>query len=138
MSRERLLKGAGVLGGWWRAEAERCSDGWSVACSDAREKKFCIAKRQWILLAIEEGREIYDEEYGLALSMTASEWDGTGLTMKFEADGIVHRVGKAGTASMENLLGLMKISEVVPSMLKVMANFPGSRIEKIAEIKETW
>lgn len=64
--------------------------------------------------------------------MTAPEWDKTGLTMKFEADGTVYRIGAAGTATMTNLRGLLGISEVVPSMLKVMANFPGSRIEKIA------
>lgn len=132
MSRERLLKGAGVLGGWWRAVSERCSGGWSPGCPDQNEKKFCVAKRQWILLALESGREVHDEEYGLALSMTAPEWDKTGLTMKFEADGTVYRIGAAGTATMTNLRGLLGISEVVPSMLKVMANFPGSRIEKIA------
>lgn len=63
MSRERLIKGAGILGSLWR-EGNRCGAGWSGICVCVSVKSFCLGKKKWLGLL----REFHDGGYPHGLS----------------------------------------------------------------------
>ena len=129
---QRLMKGAEVLGHYWRKPEERCSAGWSLdSCTCEPKKKFCIARLQWLTLAIEAERELHEGPDGLARAMTAEEWDNTKLAFKMEREGIGEF--KVGTAqecviSMVDLRKMTSAPEVLNSIIKVMKIFPKSLV----------
>lgn len=139
-TKERLLKGARLLGEAWRA-GERCSEKWRLfpvdadpayaagcACGEGRTR-FCKAKVQWLGLAKQDSRDFVEDPYGLALAMTASEWDATGLLLKVEFPGVgVVAVGTKGAIPMTELA---KVSpETLASFLAIFKAFPGSKVEE--------
>src|ERR1700730_9203083 len=93
---ERLKKGAAVLGQLWATPEYRCPDGWTIdPCKCQPLKKFCQARNLWVALALDDwiaslnrdeqnGREMDDSPFGLALSMRASEWDASVRQMKIQ------------------------------------------------------
>lgn len=138
----RLRKGAQVLGALWRSK-QRCSLGWGLAghetlpivCDCQVETRFCKGKRQWALLALEAGREFILGEHGLALMMTASEWDETGLVMNVEIDGEAEhlKVGRAGQMKMADLAAISSDPETGRKMLGLLKAFPGSKVQAVAQ-----
>ncbi len=152
---DRLKKGAVALGEYWRA-GDRCMTGWGVtptaiaagedaekaverwACSCEKKSRFCKAKALWFKLALMELREECDGEYAIALMMTATEWDLTGLTLKYPIkqpapDGKVIGIGQKCRITMSTMRNLMKASETLPSVVGLIEAFPGATIESILE-----
>ncbi len=135
-TKSRLLRGAKVLGDFWRG-GERCASGWNSDCPDELEKrsKFCKANMKWIELAIEEAREIGDgEEYGIILGMRASELEASGLTLEIEhpEHGRI-KIGPKGTLSIAEISKLVTAPDAVGGVLKLLKVFPGA---KVTETKE--
>lgn len=135
--KERLLKGAEILGNLWRKSEERCSAGWSLdPCTCEPKKKFCMARLQWLTLSIEAERELHEGSDGLARSMTSEEWDKTKLSFKMDKDGVGEF--KVGTApecvmSMTDLTKLSSAPQVLDSIIKVMRIFPRSLVIGVEE-----
>lgn len=145
MSKARLLKGSRVLGQFWLA-GDRCQEGWSVhgikppegvevpkapECVCEKKSRFCKAKVQWINLAIEEGRGLLDDPYGIPLMMMASDWDATGLTLKIDLPEIgMVGIGPNGITSMTELAKISQAPESLHSMMNIWKMFPGSRVEE--------
>lgn len=135
---ERLKNGARKLGEFWKKEEERCPSGWSLeVCSCQPMKKFCQARVLWLTLAVEAGRDLQEEPFGLALAMMASEFDATGLGLKIEHPQIGEFL--AGTKpgcviTLKDLAKLMDSPEVLSSALRVMKFFPRSSIEGLMEM----
>jgi hypothetical protein len=148
---ERLKKGAGILGEYWRA-GERCAFGWGIrmaplgededsekaierwACQCETKTRFCKTKVHWVKLALMELRLPEEGPYGIPLLMTASEWDLTGLTMKVE----IPDVGPLtiGPKAMTTMAGLLDVSRH-PGLIKTMYPFwktmPGAKFEGVIE-----
>lgn len=134
--KERLMKGAEILGYYWRKPEERCVVGWSLECACEPRKKFCQAKMQWLTLAIEAGQELVEEPDGLVQSMKAEQWDATKLPYKFSND--THGEFLIGTTpecvmSMTDLHKLRAAPEVLDSIIKVMRIFPKSLVIGVEE-----
>lgn len=139
-TRDRMLKGARLIGDFWRA-GDRCAEGWRTfevdadpayaagcACGE-RSTRFCKAKRQWLVLAKQGGRDLSPDPFGLALAMTASEWDATGLTMRVEFPEVgTVAVGAKGSIPMKELAKLT--TETLPPILLLFKNFPGSQVSE--------
>lgn len=141
--RERLKNGARKLGDLWRQKAERCDSGWALdPCKCQPTKKFCQAKNLWVTLAIDDwlaslkrgdqdGREMDDGPFGVAVSMTSQEWDETQVLMK-----VVHpQIGEilVGTAKdkmtrMQDLANMLSTPDELKDILMVMKTFPNSRV----------
>lgn len=129
-----------MLGKLWRERGEKgaCAQAWDIGASCACPKgekpsPFCRARTRWIELAVEAGREIVEGEWGLVYSMTASEWDATGLTLKVdipEAGGLVS-VGSKESISMADLayLAMSGKKEGLRDVLAIQRVFPDARIE---------
>lgn len=152
---ERLRKGAVMLGKFWTA-GQRCAMGWSVketdfpegedvfkvierwACQCPQKTDFCKAKSHWFKLAMSDLRFHLEDEYGVALMMTAEEWDLTALTMKVDMGehGVVS-IGSKGVMSMGDLNKLRKAPDTLGSMLRVMKTFKGMRIQGVIEATPT-
>lgn len=126
-TRQRLKNGAKVLGKMW-LDGIRCPEGWkSVECGCNPKGKFCKAKKQWVDLALQDGRMIEEGDFDLILMMTAEEWDNTGLTLKVEIpDTGTIGIGPKGSIGMVELAKVS--SDTMPSILKVFKCFPGSRV----------
>jgi hypothetical protein len=139
---DRLKRGAAMLGELWR-KGIRCSEEWSVLCPDAdptliaecfceTKTTFCHAKIQWLKLAMDSGREIVDGEFGLILAMNGSEWDASGLTVKFDIPGVgIHGIGPAGVMGRQDILKLCEAPDTLGSILNMMKSFPGMKVEEI-------
>jgi hypothetical protein len=127
---ERLKNGATQLGKLWRSKV-RCQDGWDAyLCGCVKKSAFCVGKLQWIMLAASEGRPQEDGEFGLALMMTASEWDLTGLSMEVEIeDSGTFKLGQKAESTMKDFGELSKDPESAKSVLMVMKKFGGSSME---------
>lgn len=129
---ERLKNGAKIMGGLWKDPAQRCPAGWSLEiCACEPRTKFCQARLHWLTKAVEAGRDLEEGPYGVALAMTASEWDATGLTMKVEHPGIgMLLVGssQASVTGMVDMGRMMDAPEVLASTLRVLKAFPKSKV----------
>lgn len=109
----------------------RCKSGWSAdECGCLKPSRFCKAKLQWVLLAIEEGRDVEAGAFGLVHMMKASEWDLTGLVMKVEIPGTGNfRIGKEAEGTMTELANLSVEAEAAKSVLLLLKSFPGAKME---------
>lgn len=134
---ERLKKGAGVLGQIWKDPTQRCVAGWSIdGCTCEFPNKFCKARIQWLTLAVEDGRELQEDPYGIALAMTASEWDSTLLSMKIEHPKVPPFFVGANQDSimtMADMVKLMEEPDVLESMYYVLKAFPKAKVQGIEE-----
>lgn len=130
---ERLKKGATILGELWKVPENRCPIGWSLEeCDCQPKKKFCVNRMHWILLAIEAGRDLEEGPYGLALAMTASEWDSTGLVMKLDHPTIKDlSVGssKGAFVTMVDMSKLMEEPSALEGICIVMKTFENSKVQ---------
>lgn len=135
---ERLKKGAIFLSQLWKVPEQRCTAGWSLdVCTCVPLKKFCSARLLWITLAVEECRDLEEGPYGLALAMTASEWDATGLTMKIEHSEVgVISIGSPQecVTGMVDIGKMMDAPEVLASTLRVLKAFPKSKVVGLEDI----
>lgn len=83
-----------------------------------------------MLLALEAEREIEEGDFGLALMMTVSEWDATGLVMQVEIPGTgKFRIGKEAEGTMTELSNLSDNPESAKSVLLLLKSFPGAKME---------
>lgn len=133
----RLVNGAKVLGQLYRAGG-RCEEGWACGCS-RKISKFCIAKGQWLALAIQASRPLPDQDGPFALieMMTPAEFDASGLTLTVELPEIgTVKIGPKGQMSMADLLTLAANPESAKGTFKVLQGFPGSRVVEIEEPKK--
>jgi hypothetical protein len=138
----RLKHGAQVLGALWRSK-QRCVSGWGihgdadalVLCGCEKPSRFCVGKKQWIMLALCD-RDLVFGDYGLALSMTASEWDKTGCVMKVDVEGEVLRVGESGQMKMADLAAIASDPESGGMVLGLLKAFPGSKIQAVSAPKK--
>jgi hypothetical protein len=129
---ERLMKGARIIGELWRLK-ERCPKGFAAEeCVCEKKTRFCKAKSQWLDLALIDAREPIEGEYDLALMMKGLEWDATGLTLKWDLEGVgLINVGTKGNLKMADLIALMENPESARSVLGLMKSFPGSQVQSI-------
>lgn len=145
---ERLLDGARQIGNFFRA-GERCQTmGWMIKFAEGAEScevllepqelckcgakatRFCKAKVKWLMLCLEESREIFAGEFGLAWTMMGKEWDATGLTLSWEVPEIgVVMVGPKSGITMKNLIELGADPLSGRTTLKLMKSFPGAKME---------
>lgn len=130
---ERLKKGAVILGELWKIPENRCPVGWSLEeCDCQPKKKFCINRLHWIILAIEDARDLEEGPYGLALAMTASEWDSTKLLMKLNHPTIKDLAVGASKGSFMTMVDMAKLMEE-PAALEgiciVMKTFENSKVQ---------
>lgn len=134
---ERLKKGAKKLGELWKIEAERCPSGWSLdICSCQPQKKFCQARLLWLTIAVDAGRDLEDVPFGLALAMSAAEWDETGLLLKAvhpEIGELLIGAGPKRMTMMQDLLALMSTPDSLKDILMVMKTFDNSRVIGVEE-----
>lgn len=149
----RLLKGAKVLGDFWRS-GKRCPEGWEISdikqvqdasgkevlrhrdCACTVKTDFCVARVHWINLALDAGRDPVDGENALTIWMTGSEWDATGLVkgIHIAEVGIVKvGTGPGAQIPMKEFVKICSVPETMASMLKLFKVFPGSKIEGIIE-----
>lgn len=135
---ERLKAGAKILGDLWRDPSQRCDAGWSLdACTCEFPKKFCKARVHWLTLAVEAGRELHEDAYGLALAMLASEWDATGLTMKIEHPTLGPILIGSSTSSVTGMVDMARMAdapEVLESTLRVLKAFPKAKVVGLEEM----
>lgn len=134
---ERLRKGAAILGQLWKNPENRCPAGWSmVECDCQPQKKFCIARLHWIVLAIEDDRPLEEGPFGMWTAMRASEWDATGLSPKIqhpELDVIVVGTGPGCVTKMAEMGKMMDAPEVLEHTLLVLKHFPNASIQGIVD-----
>lgn len=135
----RLKRGAQVLGALWRSK-QRCLTGWGVhgdeakliVCECEKPGRFCVGKKQWVELALFD-RDLVFGEYGLALMMTASEWDETGCVMKLDVEGAGEvKVGKSGQMKMADLAAISSDPESGKKVLGLLRAFPGSKVQTVS------
>jgi hypothetical protein len=134
---ERLKNGAKILGQLFRS-GQRCEEGWACGCS-RKISKLCIAKGQWLALAVQAGRPLPDQDgpYALIETMTPAEFDASGLTLTAEIHEIgTVKIGPKGQMSMADLLTLAVDPASAKGTFKVLQGFPGSRVVKIEEPKK--
>lgn len=151
---ERLKKGAGILGKLWR-EGVRCQEEMSVMCPEDNpfepmdcfcepKNKFCTAKKQWLSLVIVDERpemagslgyrEIVQGPFGLIETMSGSEWDATGMTVKFEFPGAgVHGIGPHGIMGREDIVKLLDAPETLNSIIMMAKNFKGMKVQEVVQ-----
>lgn len=127
----RLLKGAKVIGQFWR-DGLRCSAGWAPSCPDPEEDKtnFCKAKMRWVELAQQDARELPDTPEGIPWgAMLSSEFDATGITMTINhpEHGLI-RVGPKGEILMRDLVKLETAPEALEGFLKILKVFPKAAV----------
>lgn len=143
---ERLKRGAAILGDLWR-KGIRCAEEMNVLCPEADPNKamdcfcdpktpFCKAKKQWLDMAAESGRELVQGEYGLIESMGGSEWDATALTVKFEFPGVgVHGIGPKGIMGREDIVQLFESPETLSAIVGMMKKFTGLKVQEVIPAK---
>jgi hypothetical protein len=134
---ERLKKGAAILGQLWKVPENRCPAGWSLyECECQPQRKFCVARLHWIVLAIEDGRPLEEGPYGMFLAMRASEWDATGLSPKIqhpELNVITVGSGPGCVTKMSEMGKIMDTPEVLENTLLVLKHFPNASIQGVVE-----
>lgn len=151
----RLLKGAKLLGDFWRA-GERCPDGWDIQdikavqvdgkeavrhrdCVCEKKTRFCLARVFWINLALDAGRMPFDGEMALPLFMSAEEWDATGLIYNFDhlEVGLI-KIGTGVTSQipMREFVKICDLPDTMASVLKLLKAFPGSKIGGVLQEKK--
>jgi len=155
---ERLKKGAEILGKLWR-EGVHCGEEWSVLCPEDNpleaadcfcepKTRFCNAKKQWLSLVIQDPREdflgplgireIEQGPFGMLLTMIGSEWDATGVTVKFNFQNIgEHGIGPKGIMTRQDMVKLFKEPGTLSAIVKLMKKFPGMKVEGVLEPGET-
>jgi hypothetical protein len=135
---ERLKNGAKILGQLWKDLDQRCPMAWSLDnCTCQPLKKFCQGRLKWLTLAVEAGRELQEDQYGIVLTMTASEWDATGLTLKLDHPGVGMILVGSGSDSVTGMVDMAKMMdapEVLESTLRVMKAFPRSKVDSIEDV----
>lgn len=147
---ERLLAGAKILGNLWR-RGIRCKNGWDVSSTDlvtaagitifpcgcTPRTEFCKARIQWLSLSFMACREdvpIVEGLCGLFYSMSAKEWDATGLTATVESEKAgTLRIGSRGTISTAHLTKLSQDPASAVSIFSLTKAFPKARIEGVVE-----
>lgn len=145
---DRLLDGARMLGNLWR-RGKRCERGWSLGAADilatvsplvfsgctcAKPSEFCKARWLWIALALENRQEIFDGPAGLVDTMTASQWDATGLTATVESEKAgTLRIGSKGVISAAHLRKLADDPESAISIFSLTRTFTKARVEGVVE-----
>jgi hypothetical protein len=83
-----------------------------------------------MLLAMAEPREIVTGEFGLALTMTGSEWDASGLTLIWDVPEVgALKIGRKGALSMKELKGLMAEPQSGRTTLRLIKAFPFAKVE---------
>lgn len=126
-----------MLGQLWRVPEHRCPSGWSLNDCDCQPlKKFCVARNLWIVLGIEADRDFEEGPFGLALALTASEWDSTALTMKIqhpEIGLICIGTNNDCITGMVDMAKMMDAPEVLASTLRVLKAFPKARVEGLSD-----
>jgi hypothetical protein len=133
---ERLKNGAKILGVLWRS-GQRCAGGFHLGCQCSKMTKFCVAKLQWVTMAIGEGREMGDGPYGLVESMTAAEFVASALTISIDISGVgTYKVGPKGSIKIPELIALATSPESVSRVFKVLDHFPGSVVVSVDEPKK--
>lgn len=133
---ERLLEGARVLGALFRS-GQKCKGGFRLVADDGAPDcpcqaptKFCKAKIQWALLALSAERDLEEGEYGLILTMRLSELEASGFTVTFEfPETGALKAGPKGACTTRDLVELWKDPESAGHVLRLMARFPGSKME---------
>jgi len=142
---ERLKKGAAFLGQLWAVEGNRCPEGWTIEpCKCQPARKFCQARNLWVALALEDwmesikkgeqdGREVDDGPFGLAVSMIASEWDATGLALKIQHPkvNVVIGTGKPCVMTMMDMGKLRDEPQALEGICVVMNTFEHSKVSGI-------
>jgi hypothetical protein len=144
---ERLLDGARILGNLWR-RGKRCKEGWDLSpadgltaagvavmpCECSPRTEFCRARIEWVALAIRADRAIVMGPGGLAVTMSAAQWDLTGLTMAVESEraGLL-RIGPKGTMSAAHLRKLSEDPESAIAVFSLTREFPKARVEGFVE-----
>lgn len=145
---ERLLAGAKMLGNLWR-RGKRCARAWAIGdadilatvtplvfagCACEPRTDFCKARWLWITLAVQAEQELADGDHGLALSMSSSQWDATGLTITLPVEGGANvAVGPKGSMSMKHFRELAKDPKAAQSIFSLLKVFPKARVEGIME-----
>lgn len=133
---DRLVKGAAVLGRFWR-EGKRCARDWSDGCSCEVPSEFCKAKAKWLELLmarIEEQRAAGDElraipldsKFGLVECMTSAELSASGLTVELEGEVGRFKVGPKGDIEWKDFC--KSDGKVLSTVLKVLRSFPGAKL----------
>jgi hypothetical protein len=133
---QRLLAGAKVLGTLWKKKV-RCKEGWRIVWEDGHpdcpcvpQGNFCKAKLQWVMLAIEAGRDLSEGPFGLIETMTVSEVDALGIPVGAAIEGVgPFRIGIGGNAEAKYLAELAKDPESANHIFALMKAFPGSKME---------
>lgn len=141
---DRLKRGASMLGDLWR-KGVRCSEEWNVLCVESGQGKavdcfcepkteFCRVKKQWLDLVVDNGRELCQGAFGLFETMGGSEWDASGLTAKIDFPEVgAHSIGPKGIMGREDMILLCEAPETLSSIVKMMKNFPGLKVEEVGE-----
>lgn len=142
---ERLKEGAAFLGKLWAVPENRCPNGWTIdPCHCQPARSFCKARNLWVTLAIEDwmaalsrgdedGRDLDDGPFGLALSMIASEWDATVLALKVEhpKTNVVVGSGKSCVMTMMDMAKLRNEPAALEAICVVMNTFENSKVSGI-------
>jgi hypothetical protein len=141
--KERLLKGAKMIGQFAR-EGQKCeTGGWSLVCTCPEPLgKFCKAKRLWWALVQQdsEGRDLPENdlseacEFSLFESFRISEAGASGLLATVFTRGggrIVVGVGAGAQISWEQLASLSQQPEGTEGVFMVLSKYAGSVVEKI-------
>lgn len=121
--KERLLRGAQMLGALWRSRV-RCADGWLPVCACPAPTRFCTVKQQWAELARRCGRPI-EADTNLFEVMTVPEFEAAAITVRLD-NGV--SVGPKGFIPLQAVAGLEENRDAIPAVLKVLATFPGARV----------
>lgn len=127
---ERLLKGASVLGHYWR-ENVRCEKGWGRICECKVPNDFCRAKLKWLGLLMDSEQAAQfadpswtgDEPFFVIEAMNKTQFEASGLTALIEIPGLKEplRVGANGqnldifdqlAAAPDGIEALKKIQKV--------------------------
>ncbi len=142
---ERLKKGAAFLGQLWAVPENRCPKGWTIdPCGCQPARKFCTARNLWVTLAIDDwlesmargeqdGRDIDDGPFGLALSMIASEWDATSLGLRIQHPKVNVLVG-SGKPCVMTMMDMVKLRDepaALEGICVVMNTFENSKVSGI-------
>jgi hypothetical protein len=127
---ERLRNGAVALGNLWRSKVT-CPEGWRAdECSCAKKMPFCAAKVQWLMLAVMDGRDPVEGDYGLAIMMSGQEWGLTGLRLAVDIpEAGQYKIGRGGDGAMVDFVRLAENPKAALSVLVLMKSFPGSKME---------
>jgi hypothetical protein len=144
---ERLKRGAAILGDLWR-KGVHCNEEWGVLCPEEDPFKavdcfcdpktpFCKAKKQWLDMASREGRDLVQGPFGLMITMEGSEWDASGLSVKFDFPDVgAHLIGPKGIMGRQDMIKLTESPDALASIVRMMKAFPGMKVEEVSNPAE--